>query len=200
MVHQSRILANKIAPGSFLQRASSRVFERVALELFAAYQEFLRLQALYPQKLKGWRFEANDRKAGFGLCSYKKRTIYVSVFQIEHGHTDREELIDTVRHEVAHALAGYRAKHGPVWKKWAVAVGARPSSRSSSSNGLSQTERVLAGEYKWVVICNDEIIKGFHRKPRGDFSQGWVRGRKKETQGKLKLIRAEEFSRYKKMV
>ncbi len=33
---------------------------------------------------------------------------------------------DTLLHEIAHALAGHRAGHGPVWRKIAREVGAKP--------------------------------------------------------------------------
>lgn len=39
---------------------------------------------------------------------------------------DRDEVLDTLLHEIAHALAGPLAGHGPVWKAACVRVGARP--------------------------------------------------------------------------
>ena len=37
-----------------------------------------------------------------------------------------EVVEDTIRHEIAHALAGPDANHGPDWQKMAVLVGAKP--------------------------------------------------------------------------
>lgn len=39
----------------------------------------------------------------------------------------KEEIHDVILHEIAHALAGHKAAHGPVWKAAARKVGAKPS-------------------------------------------------------------------------
>jgi predicted SprT family Zn-dependent metalloprotease len=38
-----------------------------------------------------------------------------------------DEIRDVILHEIAHALAGHKAGHGPVWKAAARKVGAKPS-------------------------------------------------------------------------
>lgn len=77
---------------------------------------------------KGWTFEFIENHSRVGMCSYTKKTIYVSSYFL--ALTPDKEIQDTVLHEIAHALAGPKAKHGPDWKKVAKEVGARPQRTS----------------------------------------------------------------------
>jgi predicted SprT family Zn-dependent metalloprotease len=61
----------------------------------------------------------------YGQCRYGKQEIGLSVKYVE--LNDRAEVEDTIRHEVAHALAGFQAHHGPAWRLQARAIGANPS-------------------------------------------------------------------------
>jgi predicted SprT family Zn-dependent metalloprotease len=71
--------------------------------------------------LKAWTFEFDDAVRRAGMCSYAKRRISLSA-PLTRIHDERE-VRDTILHEVAHALAGSKAKHGPVWREVAVRIG-----------------------------------------------------------------------------
>lgn len=71
--------------------------------------------------LKAWTFEFDDAVRRAGMCSYTKHRISLSA-PITRIHDERE-VRDTILHEVAHALAGPAAKHGPVWREVAVRIG-----------------------------------------------------------------------------
>ena len=59
-----------------------------------------------------------------GLCDFEARTIYVDP---AHVLADPwPEVLDTLRHEIAHAASGLSG-HGPTWQAWARACGARPN-------------------------------------------------------------------------
>jgi len=49
-------------------------------------------------------------------------------------HASSEQLTDTILHEIAHALAGPAAKHGPAWKAIARRLGATPKSCAPESD------------------------------------------------------------------
>jgi predicted SprT family Zn-dependent metalloprotease len=69
------------------------------------------------------------------------------VIRISREHIMRggdEEVLDTIKHEVAHAIAGYSAKHGPIWQRIAIALGASPK----PTTRLSYTH-----EYKYHLNC-----------------------------------------------
>lgn len=72
-----------------------------------------------------WRFAWDNAVRRFGACHYTKRLITIS-WPLASRNT-AEEFVDTVKHEVAHALAGHAAGHGPKWKAVARAIGAEPT-------------------------------------------------------------------------
>ena len=71
--------------------------------------------------LKAWTFEFDDAVRRAGMCNYTKSRISLSA-PLTRIHDERE-VRDTILHEVAHALAGSRAKHGPAWREVAVRIG-----------------------------------------------------------------------------
>lgn len=75
-----------------------------------------------------------------------------------------DELIDTVRHEAAHVLAGQKAGHGPAWKAWAVRLGARPERCAPPS--VEAPERLWEGRCKacgCVVARRHRVTAKMHR-------------------------------------
>lgn len=68
--------------------------------------------------LADWTFRWDRSVRRAGCCKYDKRQITLSrpIFEIE---ANRDEAIDTFLHEIAHALAGPTAGHGPTWRYWA---------------------------------------------------------------------------------
>lgn len=66
-----------------------------------------------------------SRKRTFGLCDYRYKTLYLSAPLTE--LNDEVAVRDTLLHEIAHALAGWRAGHGPRWREVARRIGATPT-------------------------------------------------------------------------
>jgi hypothetical protein len=88
--------------------------------------EWDRLRGLYPQLL-GWALQEDHRAyARHGITWCGRRTIGLSTWVWELNGSDNPHSLDTLRHEAAHAIAGYEAGHGPVWRRWAVRLGAQP--------------------------------------------------------------------------
>ena len=71
--------------------------------------------------LEAWTFELDAAVRRAGMCSYARRRISLSA-PLARIHDERQ-VRDTILHEVAHALAGPRAKHGPVWREVALRIG-----------------------------------------------------------------------------
>jgi predicted SprT family Zn-dependent metalloprotease len=132
----------------------------------------------------GWTFGWNNRKRALGLCNYTKKKIFVSESCAKVVAGDK--IKDTVLHEIAHALAGAGTGHGIIWKQWCVKVGAVPQSQAF----LPETQ-TPKGKYK--LMFNDEVIEHLHRRPKwaNDLSNLYIKGRKSETKGKLKLVVSE---------
>lgn len=71
-----------------------------------------------------WSFRWNKRKSHLALCDFGNKTIQLSIFYAQIG--SHEDINDSILHEVAHAIAGPDAGHGPKWKKVCREIGARP--------------------------------------------------------------------------
>ena len=110
--------------------------QELALELMAKYG------------LSSWGFGFNKRKRTLGLCIFpdEKQQGRIEISEA----VARLNSIDVVRqiivHELAHALAGRAAGHGPVWQALCRALGGKPESRCS-------TDRVTLPEGRWRFRC-----------------------------------------------
>ncbi|MET0302899.1 MAG: SprT-like domain-containing protein [Microbacteriaceae bacterium] len=68
-----------------------------------------------------WTFAFDSAKTRAGLCDYGRKRITVSRHLA--GRFDDDAIHQVLLHEVAHAVAGSKAGHGPVWKKTAAELG-----------------------------------------------------------------------------
>ena len=76
-------------------------------------------------QLDNWILHFNSRlKTTAGQCLYgKNKRIELATLLIDSPNIKKADILDTLLHEVAHAIAGYKAAHGPVWKKIAHELG-----------------------------------------------------------------------------
>lgn len=81
-------------------------------------------QLLDAHGLGEWTFMFDRAKRRAGMCRFEARTISLSR-HLTALH-DTEQVRDTLLHEIAHAIAGPKAGHGPSWRAVAEQVGARP--------------------------------------------------------------------------
>lgn len=91
--------------------------------LDSIYDERIKLakEKMIEHKLDGWHLTWDNAKTRLGHCSYRRRVISFSKHYI--WTSSESEFLDTVLHEIAHALAGPQAKHGPEWKRIAISIG-----------------------------------------------------------------------------
>ena len=74
--------------------------------------------------LGAWTFAFLEAERRLGDCHFRDRVI-----RIGRAHAldaSDAEIRDTILHEIAHALAGPEARHGPEWKATAKRIGATP--------------------------------------------------------------------------
>lgn len=124
-----------------------------------ARAEALVREQLARWNLAGWEFRFNNRKRAMGLCVYPAGGVAGRIELSRHFVEGNEEaeVLDTILHEVAHALAGEGTGHGPRWQEWCLKVGARPV-RCGSAN-------MPAG--KWQAACPAcGKLYFWHRKPK----------------------------------
>ena len=72
--------------------------------------------------LHRWSLIFDSAKRRAGLCRYDTRTISLS--RPLTALYSADEVRETVLHEIAHALAGPKAGHGPAWRRVAREIGA----------------------------------------------------------------------------
>ncbi|MEM9252753.1 MAG: SprT-like domain-containing protein, partial [Planctomycetota bacterium] len=105
---------------------------------------------------RGWTFAYNRRKTACGICNYGDQRIELSRHHAE--LNDEPVVLDTILHEVAHALAGPRAKHGPKWKRIAAELGATPRATTSKDD-------VAVPDGRYTATCG-HCGHTFHRHRR----------------------------------
>ena len=129
-------------------------------ELLAAMRKALKQHGLTE---KGWTAMVNTRTTRtYGLCRYRERRIEVS-WQIARLN-DKAETMNTILHEVAHALAGGAAGHGDKWKAVCIDIGARPE--------RCYDAQVVNVPWKWLLVCDGcgEVAGKRRKRPSRDIS------------------------------
>jgi hypothetical protein len=86
--------------------------------------ETIASQEMLKHGLHGWTFGLNDSKRQLGVCKYRAKRIEIAEFYAR--NNPPANVLDTLLHEIAHAIAGPSARHGPAWKAVAVRLGAIP--------------------------------------------------------------------------
>ena len=81
--------------------------------------------------LADWTLAFVEAKRRLGDCHFGDRVIRISRAHALEG--SEEQIRDTVLHEIAHAIAGPEAGHGPLWKATARRIGATPRAKSYES-------------------------------------------------------------------
>lgn len=71
--------------------------------------------------IHGWTFQLDNARRRLGACHYHKRIITMSRHLIP--VASKEEVKETILHEIAHAIAGAGANHGPKWQQVAKSIG-----------------------------------------------------------------------------
>lgn len=94
--------------------------------------------------LAGWTFGLANTKRQLGVCKYRKKRIEIGEYNAL--NSSQESVLDTLLHEIAHAIAGPKAGHGPVWKAVAIRLGATPRACDNSPETV-----VKPGD--WQATC-----------------------------------------------
>lgn len=80
--------------------------------------------------LDGWRVRFDNAGRRLGVCRHSQKIIGLSRQHVAVGSDETTE--DTIRHEVAHALAGPGEGHGARWKQIAARLGADPTATTDA--------------------------------------------------------------------
>ena len=78
----------------------------------------------------GWTFVLAATQRRLGVCKYRTKRIEIAEYYAR--NSPQVTVLDTLLHEIAHAIAGPAAKHGPAWKAVAIRLGATPRACDNS--------------------------------------------------------------------
>ena len=115
--------------------------------------EAIAVRELKANGLRGWTFGLTGTKRRLGVCKYQAKRIEITEYHVR--NNPPSTVLDTLRHEIVHAIAGSAAKHGPAWKAVAVRLGATPRACDDSHETV-----VTPGD--WRATC-PACTKTFHR-------------------------------------
>ena len=95
---------------------------------------------------RGWTMRFDNAKNRLGACFHSRRTIQVSRhYAALNGAAAME---NTIRHEIAHAIAGRAAGHGPDWRLACRITGARPERCNDN-----EKTGIVAPPSAWLLVC-----------------------------------------------
>jgi len=107
--------------------------------------------------LRGWVFRFNRRKRAMGLCvaprGGRPGRIELSIYFVE--KNSDAEILDTILHEIAHALVGSDHGHDAVWQAKCLEIGAVPKRCGMAEMPIGS----------WRAVC-PTCQKNFHRHRR----------------------------------
>lgn len=120
----------------------------------------------------GYHFKFNNRKRAAGLCNYSRKLIALSKPIFDLNLKDNPEfIVDTLLHEIAHAIAYEVYKdygHGVGWKKVCVAIGAKPERCFSFKK-----DNIIQPNSKYTLLCSHcGKITPVNRRPKYNKSCG----------------------------
>ena len=104
--------------------------------------EEIALSLMKKHRLKGWTYVTNKRKKTLGLCFSRIKRIELSTNFIL--YNSAEVVMETILHEIAHALVGTKHGHDAVWKAMAEKIGASPT---------RTTRNVVMPPGQWQATC-----------------------------------------------
>ena len=102
-----------------------------------------------------WSFGFDNAKTRAGLCNYTTKRISVSRYLAARYEDD--EVHQILLHEVAHALAGSRAGHGPRWKATAAELGYEGKRLHDGATAVEMAP--------WVGTCPRGHVHHRYRRP-----------------------------------
>lgn len=108
---------------------------------------------------QGWRFQFDRSVKRFGVCMYRRKVIGLSKALTELNGVDKVK--DTILHEIAHAIAGYKAGHGWEWREVCLRIGAKPERCYS----IDEVKQPPMKYYAKCGACGKEFQKArLHKK------------------------------------
>ncbi|QEH35786.1 SprT-like family protein [Aquisphaera giovannonii] len=108
--------------------------------------------------LHAWTFGLSKARRRLGVCKYHRKRIEIAEYYAR--NSPEASVLDTLLHEIAHAIAGPAARHGPRWKAVAVRLGATPRSCETSGDAVLEP-----GDWRATCPACENVVH-LYRRPR----------------------------------
>jgi predicted SprT family Zn-dependent metalloprotease len=129
------------------------------MKVSEAYDLATKLLQEHGLRQKGWVIDIDNAKRRFGCCNYTQKEISLSRPLIE--ANDYAQVLDTILHEIAHALTpGHH--HDEVWKAKCREIGCKDERCYSDKDTV-----LIAGKYTAVCGGCGKTHSRHKRTPRG---------------------------------
>lgn len=114
----------------------------------------------------GWFFQFNNRRRAAGICSYRRKSIELSLPLTLLSNV--EDVTDTILHEIAHALAGHTAGHGYEWQRIAKSIGC--NGKRCFGEEKTSTFEAYKTVAKYKGVCPNGHESFLNRMPKRQYS------------------------------
>lgn len=105
---------------------------------------------------EGWGFKFSKSKSAAGTCYHRKKLITISEHYVE--LNSREDILNTILHEIAHALLPSYVHHNDTWRNLFIHIGGN----GSRTHSLIQPK----GKYSYVCPSCKERHEQYRGKPK----------------------------------
>lgn len=146
---------------------------------------------LIAKHIPTWDFKWSAAHTTLGKCDPRTKTIFLSksITSIN----SEEEVIDTILHEIAHAIVGCGNGHNEIWKACCIRLGCRPKSTGPVQAETIEQRKIVGA--KWLLVDDTgKIWKHWVRKPAQKtfdrIKYSYMPGHREATEGKLRIIPA----------
>jgi predicted SprT family Zn-dependent metalloprotease len=126
------------------------------MEIAAGYE--LCRSYMIKHGLTHWNIELSRSNKRLGYCNYTYRKIGLSISFIE--LNGKDEVLDVILHEIAHALVGPGHGHDSVWRRKCIEIGARPERCNSTAKVKAGIWQAQCGTCKHVFNKARHITSG----------------------------------------
>jgi hypothetical protein len=113
----------------------------------------------------GWTFFFNDRKGSLGLCSHRDKRIYLSQWFIENGSREFKMWVNTMVHEISHAINRELGGKGHDWQ-WKHIFESFGGNGERTSGDVKFDDLLKNPISKYTLVCPNGHTRASHKKKR----------------------------------
>lgn len=137
----------KLLNGSVIRPQTKK--KKPTVENTQVFKDFLILARSEMDKnnLFDWNLELDFAKVRAGACHFNEKKISFSRNFIK--NSSKEDIQDTILHEIAHAIVGPKHGHDKVWKAMASKLGC----------SAKRCHTLEFSDYKWIRFCTNHCWK-----------------------------------------